>query len=66
MGSEIVTFVNNEKPISNYEVELDATDLISGVYFYSLHAGDFIDTKNLPAGRQGWSSFDKSTVDKCC
>jgi hypothetical protein len=58
LGNEITKLVNEEKPVGNYEVEFDASSasggLSSGVYFYRLKAGDFIDTKNLPAGRQGW------------
>ncbi len=54
LGNEITKLVNEEKPVGNYEVEFNATNLSSGVYFYRLKAGDFIDTKNLPAGRQGW------------
>ncbi len=38
LGNEIATLVNEEKPAGSYEVEFDATDLPSGVYFYQLNA----------------------------
>ncbi len=47
LGNEITTLVNEEKPMGNYEVEFDATNLSSGVYFYRLQASDFIDTKKM-------------------
>jgi len=36
LGSEVVTLVNEEKPIGSYEVEFNATVLPSGIYFYKL------------------------------
>jgi len=47
LGSEIATLVNEEKPAGSYEVEFDATGLSSGIYFYRLQAGSFIETKKL-------------------
>jgi len=47
LGSEIATLVNEEKPIGNYTVEFDATSLPSGVYFYRLQSGDFVETKKM-------------------
>ena len=47
LGSEIATLVNEEKPIGNYEVNLEANGLPSGIYFYKLQAGDFIETKKM-------------------
>jgi CubicO group peptidase (beta-lactamase class C family) len=47
LGNEVGTLVNEEKPIGNYEVEFDGVDLPSGVYFYRLQAGDFVETKKM-------------------
>ena len=47
LGGEVATLVNEEKPIGNYEVEFDATGLSSGIYFYRLKAGDFVETKKM-------------------
>ncbi|MCW8816640.1 MAG: T9SS type A sorting domain-containing protein [Ignavibacteriaceae bacterium] len=47
LGNEITTLVNEEKPIGKYEVEFNATGLPSGIYFYKLQAGDFIQTKKM-------------------
>jgi hypothetical protein len=47
LGDEITTLVNEEKPIGYYEVEFIASNLSSGVYFYKLTAGDFIQTKKM-------------------
>ena len=47
LGKEIETLVNEEKPIGTYEVTWNAENLSSGVYFYCLQAGDFVQTKKL-------------------
>jgi len=47
LGNEIVTLVNEEKSAGSYEIEFDATGLPSGIYFYQLKAGSFIQTKKM-------------------
>jgi aminopeptidase N len=47
LGKEIATLVEEEKPIGIYEVEFDASNLPSGIYFYSLNAGEFNQTKKM-------------------
>ena len=47
LGKEIAMLVNEEKPAGNYEVKFDASKLSSGVYFYQLQAGDFIEIKKM-------------------
>ncbi|GBD86208.1 hypothetical protein BMS3Abin03_00118 [bacterium BMS3Abin03] len=47
LGSEVVTLVNEEKQTGTYEVEFDATGLPSGVYFYQIKAGNYIETKKM-------------------
>jgi len=47
LGNEIETLVNEEKPNGIYEVDFNAKNLPSGVYFYRLQAGDFIETKKM-------------------
>ena len=47
LGNEIVTLINEEKPIGSYEVEFDGRGLSSGIYFYKLQAGSFVETKKM-------------------
>lgn len=52
LGNEIATLVNEEKPAGNFEVDFsshsrEGGNLSSGVYFYRLQAGDFIQTKKM-------------------
>ncbi len=47
LGNELATLVNEEKPAGDYEVEFNATNLSSGLYFYQLEAGEFIQTKKM-------------------
>jgi hypothetical protein len=47
LGNEIVTLVNEEKSAGSYEVEFKASNLSSGIYFYSLSAGNYFSTKKM-------------------
>lgn len=47
LGNEVATLTDEYKPAGNYEIEWDAGELPSGVYFYQLLAGGFVQTKKL-------------------
>ncbi len=52
LGNEVATLLNEYKPAGRYEVEFDANvaqtiSLCSGVYYYQLKAGDFVQTKKM-------------------
>jgi len=47
LGREVAALANESKPAGNYEVKFDGTGLASGVYFYRLRAGAFVETKRL-------------------
>ena len=47
LGREVTTLVNKEQKAGNYKVNFDASRLASGVYFYRIIAGDFVQTKKM-------------------
>ncbi|MFZ2323910.1 MAG: carboxypeptidase regulatory-like domain-containing protein [Ignavibacteriaceae bacterium] len=47
LGREVETLVNEQKTAGKYEVNFNASYLSSGVYFYSIKAGDFIQTRKM-------------------
>lgn len=47
LGKEVATLVNEVKSIGNYNVEFNASILTSGIYFYRMKAGSFVETKKL-------------------
>jgi photosystem II stability/assembly factor-like uncharacterized protein len=47
LGNEVATLVNEEKSAGQYEVEFSAEGLTSGIYFYQLRSGSFIETKKM-------------------
>jgi endonuclease I len=51
LGNEVATLVDEYKPAGRYEVEFGASsdirNLASGIYFYKLKAGEFIQTKKM-------------------
>jgi hypothetical protein len=47
LGREVATLVNEDKPPGTYEVEFNASGLVSGIYMYRLTAGSFTETKKM-------------------
>jgi hypothetical protein len=47
LGNEIAILVDEFRVSGTYEVEFHPGDLPSGIYFYRLQAGDFIQTKKM-------------------
>ncbi len=47
LGNEVANLVNEYKPEGSYEVDFNASSLSSGIYFYKLQAGSFIQTKKM-------------------
>ena len=58
LGNEVVILVNEEKPAGTYEVEFNTSSIkpayrtgrhlpSSGIYFYQLRAGAFVETKKM-------------------
>ena len=47
LGKEVKTLIEGYKTEGRYEVEFDATNLPSGIYFYRLRAGEYINTKKM-------------------
>jgi len=47
LGQKIRTLVNEQLPAGRYRVLVDGADLTSGVYFYTIKAGDFVQTRKL-------------------
>ena len=47
LGNEIETLVNEEKPAGSYSVNFNASSLASGIYFYRIKAGSFVQTKKM-------------------
>ncbi len=47
LGNEVRTLVNDYKRAGNYEIDFNAGGLSSGVYYYSLQAGDYSITKKM-------------------
>ena len=51
LGNEVATLVNEEQSAGTYDVEFNTSsgirDLVSGIYFYQLKAGSYIETKKM-------------------
>jgi len=47
LGREIASLVNEHQTAGNYSMEFTARDLTSGIYFYTLTSGSFVDTRKL-------------------
>jgi len=47
LGNEVSVLVNEQKATGKYKVTFDASNLPSGVYFYTLQAGNYLNTKKM-------------------
>jgi hypothetical protein len=47
LGNVISELMSEDKPAGKYKVNYDATNLSSGIYFYRLKAGNFVETKKM-------------------
>jgi hypothetical protein len=47
LGKEVAVLVNEEKPAGKFQINFSADALPSGIYFYKLQAGTFIETKDM-------------------
>jgi hypothetical protein len=46
-GQEVTTLANSEYPVGTYRIRWNASGFASGVYFYSMQADNFMQTKKL-------------------
>ncbi len=47
LGNEVAILVNEEKPAGNYRIQFKTASLASGIYFYKIRAGSFVQTKKM-------------------
>ena len=47
LGKEVELLIDETKEVGNYELVWNAEGLPSGIYFYKLQAGDFVETKKM-------------------
>jgi hypothetical protein len=47
IGNEVSSLVNENKSTGTYEVEFNAANLSSGIYYYTLQSGSFRETKKM-------------------
>jgi len=43
----VTTLIDEYKPAETYEIEFDAKNLLSGIYFYYLQTGSSVDSKKI-------------------
>ncbi len=47
LGREVATLVNEQQEAGNYSVEFNASQFSSGIYFYTLRSGNFVETRKM-------------------
>ncbi len=47
LGAEVATLVNEVREAGSYEVEFNADNFSSGIYYYKIASGNFVETKKM-------------------
>jgi flagellar hook assembly protein FlgD len=47
LGQKVATLVDERQQAGNHQVEWDASGFSSGVYYYRIEAGEFVDIKKM-------------------
>ena len=47
LGREVANLVNEEKQAGRYEIKFNAGKLASGIYFYQINAGNYVQTRKM-------------------
>jgi len=47
LANEVTTLANEYRNAGSYETEFNASHLASGIYYYQLRAGDYVETKKM-------------------
>jgi photosystem II stability/assembly factor-like uncharacterized protein len=47
MGNQVAELLNEEKSAGSHSIEFNASKLASGIYFYKLKSGSFVETKKM-------------------
>jgi len=47
LGMQIITLVEAEQPAGRYQVQINAANLASGIYFYAIQAGEFKQSRKM-------------------
>ena len=47
IGEQVAHLIDERKPAGSYTVKWNASDFASGIYFYRLQAGDFVQTRKM-------------------
>ena len=47
IGQKVVTLVNKRQPPGRYQVEWDASGFASGVYYYKIESGNYVQTRKM-------------------
>ena len=47
LGQEVATLIDEKREAGKYLLQFDGSNITSGIYFYRLHAGSYIETKKL-------------------
>ena len=47
LGQKVVDLVSGYKEVGKHTIKFDANEFTSGIYFYKIQAGDFVETKKM-------------------